>query len=220
MLNDIQVGHYSLEKWQELFIERIKKDDYDHDPSHRFDHFKRVTNLVVKLAKYEEANLAILIPASWLHDLVPIKKSSKQRSLASKLSANAAITYLSTIDYPKQYFAAIAEAIETHSFSAGLNPLTLEGKILQDADRLDAMGAIGIARCFSCAGSMNRPLYNIDDPFAQSRVVDDSLNALDHFFQKLLLISQSMQTKAGQQEAKTRHQYLKSFIAQLKYEIV
>lgn len=219
MQNEIQVGKYSLDLWQDMFIERVKIEDNKYDPSHRLDHFKRVTDLVVTFSKNEKADLAILIPASWLHDLVPIKKSSADRKNASKLSANAAIEYLNTIAYPEKYFEKIAHAIEAHSFSANVHPYSLEAKILQDADRLDAIGAIGIARCFSCGGSMNRPLYDLNDPCAKNRKIDDSLNTLDHFFQKLLLISNTMQTESGKKEASVRHQFLESFIEQLKSEI-
>lgn len=219
MQSKIQVGKYNLDIWENMFIERVKIENSKYDPSHRLDHFKRVTNSVVKFSKNEQADLAILIPASWLHDLVPIKKSSIDRKNASKLSANAAIAYLSTIEYPEKYFEKIAHAIEAHSFSAAVHPVSLEAKILQDADRLDAIGAIGIARCFSCGGSMNRPLYDMDDPYAKNRKVDDSLNTLDHFFQKLLLISNTMQTESGRKEAGVRQQFLESFVEQLKNEI-
>lgn len=219
MLNELQIGKYSLDAWENSFIERIKIEDAKHDPSHRLDHFKRVRNTVIKLSMSEKADLAILIPACWLHDLVPIKKSSEDRKNASKLSAAAAIDYLRSIEYPEDYFQKIAHAIEAHSFSANIDALSLEAKILQDADRLDAIGAIGIARCFSCGGSMNRPLYDINDPFAKNRKADDSLNTLDHFFEKLLLISNTMKTESGKKEASVRQEFLESFIEQLKNEI-
>lgn len=219
MLNEINIGKCTLDSWQNKFIERVKTEEVNYDPSHRLDHFKRVTALAITFSENENADLAVIIPASWLHDIVPIKKSSINRKNASKLSATAAIDYLRTLEYPEKYFENIAHTIEAHSFSAAIRPMTLEAKILQDADRLDAIGAIGIARCFSCGGSMDRPLYDMTDPYAQHRTPNDRLNTLDHFFQKLLLISGSMQTESGKREAYKRHKFLESFIKQLKSEV-
>ncbi len=96
---------------------------------------------------------------------------------------------------------------------------TLEGKILQDADRLDALGAIGIARVFATGGSLKRPFYNIDDPFCKRRIPDDHTWTVDHFFQKLLKLESLMNTKSGKAEAKKRTRILREFLNQLKHEI-
>jgi len=98
-------------------------------------------------------------------------------------------------------------------------PKTLEGQILQDADRLDALGAIGIARVFATGGSLKRPFYNIDDPFCKRRIPDDKIWTVDHFFQKLLKLESLMNTKSGKAEAKKRTRILKEFLNQLKQEI-
>ena len=93
------------------------------------------------------------------------------------------------------------------------------GKILQDADRLDALGAIGIARVFATSGSLNRSFYNIDDPFCNKRNPDDDIWAVDHFFNKLLKLESLMNTTSGKIEAKRRTMILKEFLKQLKQEI-
>ena len=98
-------------------------------------------------------------------------------------------------------------------------PKTIEGKILQDADRLDALGSIGLARVFATSGSLNRPFYHPDDPFCKTRNPDDDIWTLDHFFQKLLKISDLMNTKSAKNEAKARTLVMKSFLEQLKTEI-
>jgi uncharacterized protein len=102
-----------------------------------------------------------------------------------------------------------------------LIPSTLEGKILQDADRLDAIGAIGIARTFSVGGSENRSLYNSKDPFCESdRELDDTRWTLDHIKRKLLILKNSMHTKTAREIAEQRTDFIESFLNQLKSEIL
>ncbi len=113
----------------------------------------------------------------------------------------------------------ISDAIRDHSFSQKKIPNTIEGKILQDADRLDALGAIGIARVFATSGSLKRPFYDIDDPFCKKRNPDDKIWAVDHFYKKLLTLESLMNTKSGKAEAKKRTEILKEFLKQLKDEI-
>ena len=119
----------------------------------------------------------------------------------------------------KSEITIISDAIHDHSFSQQRTPKTIEGKILQDADRLDALGAIGIARVFATGGLLKRPFYNIDDPFCKKRNPDDKIWTLDHFFQKLLKLESLMNTKSGKLEAKKRTRVLKEFLKQLKHEL-
>ncbi|HVZ64055.1 MAG TPA: hypothetical protein VG936_05655 [Lacunisphaera sp.] len=113
----------------------------------------------------------------------------------------------------------IAHAIEAHSFSAGVPPRTLEAKVVQDADRLDALGAAGLARCLMLSGESGRPLYAAEDPFCEERAPDDRLAAVDHFYTKLLRLEELMQTASGQREARERTEFLRTFLAQLRKEI-
>ena len=95
----------------------------------------------------------------------------------------------------------------------------MEGKVLQDADRLDALGAIGIARVFATGGSLNRPFYNSDDSFCKKRTPDDKTWTVDHFYTKLLKLESLMNTKSGKLEAKKRTKVLREYLKQLKSEI-
>ena len=106
---------------------------------------------------------------------------------------------------------AVAHAIEAHSFSAGIEPGTLEARILQDADRLDALGFMGVVRCFYTAGRMGSSLYDPADPGGENRPLDDRRYALDHFPRKLLQLAQGFKTRAGQKLAMQRHDRLKAF---------
>jgi uncharacterized protein len=189
------------------------------DAAHDLAHVRRVVANARRLAEACAADLTIVLPAAWLHDCVTVPKDSPQRKMASRLAAETAVSFLRTIHYPEQYLEAIGHAIAAHSFSAGIPPETLEAQVVQDADRLDALGAIGLARAYSLGGAMGRPLYHPDDPFCTARPADDAIATLDHFYTKLLSLAGTMQTAVGRQEAAQRTAFLHQFLAQLRQEI-
>ncbi|MCS5528389.1 MAG: HD domain-containing protein [Nitrosopumilus sp.] len=203
-------------------LDLIKKDVIaimDNDPAHDFEHIMRVYNNAQKIVKKEKANLKLVLSAVLLHDIVSYPKSSKRSKLSSTDSAKKSKLILKKYDFTVEEITVVSDAIKEHSFSQNKIPQTLEGKILQDADRLDALGAIGIARVFATSGSLNRSFYNIDDPFCNKRNPDDDIWAVDHFFNKLLKLESTMNTKSGKIEAKKRTKILKIFLKQLKDEI-
>jgi uncharacterized protein len=189
------------------------------DPAHDISHVKRVVQNTVKLTGVEKGDQAVTIPAAWLHDCVSVAKDSPLRKQASKLAAREAVRFLGSVNYPENLLPAIAHAIEAHSFSADIEAETLEACIVQDADRLEAVGAIGIARCFLTGGSMGTPLYDPADPFSESRPPDDRRYTLDHFYCKLLGLADTMKTEAGRAEAVKRTEYMLAFLDQLGSEI-
>ena len=191
----------------------------DNDPAHDFDHVMRVYNNAQKIVKKEKASQKLVLSAVLLHDIVSYPKSSKRSKLSSVDSAKKSKIILKKYGFTTKEIIIVSDAIVDHSFSQNKVPETLEGKILQDADRLDALGAIGIARVFTTSGSLNRPFYNIDDPFCNKRNPDDNLWAVDHFFTKLLKLESMMNTKSGKNEAKKRTKVLKEFLKQLKDEV-
>ena len=191
----------------------------DNDPAHDFEHVMRVYNNAQKITKKEKANRKLVLSAALLHDIVSYPKSSKRSKLSSVDSAKKSKLILKKYDFTTEEITIISDAITDHSFSQNKIPRTLEGKILQDADRLDALGAIGIARVFATSGSLDRPFYNIDDPFCNKRNPNDNLWAVGHFFNKLLKLESMMNTKSGKIEAKKRTKVLKVFLKQLKNEI-
>jgi len=128
------------------------------DPAHDINHVRRVVRSARQFAAAENAELEIVIPAAWLHDCVAVAKDSPDRAKASTMAASRAIQLLRDMAYPEQHYAAIGHAIEAHSFSAGITPTTLEAKVVQDADRIDAIGAIGTARCMMVAGVLKSSL--------------------------------------------------------------
>ena len=203
-------------------LDLIKKDVIaimDNDPAHDFEHIMRVYHNAQKIVKKEKANPKLVLSAALLHDIVSYPKSSKHSKLSSTDSAKKSKLILKKYDFTVEEITVVSDAIKEHSFSQNKIPQTLEGKILQDADRLDALGAIGIARVFATSGSLNRSFYNIDDPFCNKRNPDDDIWAVDHFFNKLLKLESLMNTTSGKIEAKRRTRILKEFLKQLKQEI-
>jgi uncharacterized protein len=198
-----------------------ERADYQHgqDAAHDMGHLRRVVANALALAAQEGALLDVVLPAAWLHDCVIVPKDSPQRPQASRLAAQAATAFLQHWHYPAQHLPAIAHAIEAHSFSAQIAPRSIEAKVVQDADRLDALGAIGIARCFAVGGSLGRRLYNETEPFPVQRAPDDTRNTLDHFYIKLLPIADTLQTSGGIAEGRRRRDVMLAFLRQLEAEI-
>jgi uncharacterized protein len=150
---------------------------------------------------------------------VAVEKNSPQRPFASRLSAAMARELVAPLGWTAARVDALAHVIETHSFSAGLKPETLEAKIFQDADRLDAIGAIGIARCFHVGGRMGGALYHPVDPGAEARPLDDGAYALDHFPAKLFKVAEGFLTAEGRRMAAARSEFMTDFVATFRAEV-
>ena len=208
----------NIDQLQKLCLGFVS-DSMASDPAHDLSHVRRVVKNTLKLTATEGGDPAITIPAAWLHDCVSVTKNSPLRNQASRLAAEEAVRFLTSVDYPAQLLPQIYHAIEAHSFSANIQTKSLEARIVQDADRLEAVGAIGIARCFLTGGSMGTPLYDPTDPFAQTREPDDRRYTLDHFYCKLMGLEGTMKTDAGKAEAVKRTEYMKDFLAQFGSEI-
>ena len=204
----------SLQELQKEVKSRIQKD-----PAHDYSHILRVYKNAQKITKHEKADSKIVLAAVLLHDIVQFPKSDPRNKTASEKSAILAKKILQKHDFSESEIAVICDAIRDHSYSRGKTPQTIEGKILQDADRLDALGAIGIARAFSVGGSEKRTIYNESDPFCRTRKPDDNFWTVDHFYRKLLLLEQKMNTKTGKALAKKRTKLMLDFLSELKREI-
>lgn len=204
-------------------IERIKSEAERlmsrHDAGHDFSHVLRVATLAGRIAKDERADMEIVLPAALLHDIAPQDKSSvDKRKNSADASTEMATHILKNQGFPPEKSEKILYAIRVHSFSKGIVPETLEAKILQDADRLDAIGAIGLARMFAQCGSWKgHRLYCMKEPFARSRALDESKYSLDHYFTKLSNLK--MNTQTAEELAAPRREFMRSFIEQLRKEI-
>jgi uncharacterized protein len=206
---------------QDKIKRKVRRMLESRDPAHDFQHIMRVYKNAKLIGQCERANMEILLPAVLLHDLVVYPKRSAKSSKSSDESADLAENILQSYGYPQDKINQICYCIRAHSYSKRLVPASLEGRILQDADRLDALGAIGIARTFSIGGSEKRTFYNADDPFCRSdRHLDDMQWTLDHFQTKLLKLEDFMHTETGKKIAKERTKFMMLFIRQLQKEII
>nr|WP_321352489.1 HD domain-containing protein [uncultured Methanoregula sp.] len=171
------------------------------DGSHGMDHVLRVTRLCRIIGRKESADMAILVPAALLHDIA--RPQEKATGIPHETEgARLAGLYLASIGYPEQLIPAISDAISTHRFRSTQKPGTLEAQILSDADKLDAMGAVGIARTFMRAAEHGG---NLDD-------------AVMHFHDKLLHLHERMYTRTAQEIAQKRHALLVLFLSRLEEE--
>jgi len=190
------------------------------DPVHDEGHILRV----VRHAAYfgQGGNLDSIMVAAVLHDLVNLPKNHANRSRASRFSADLALEML----YHRGFLQAessqkqiIRNAIEAHSWSAQIEPVSLEARAVQDADRIEALGYIGIARLFAAGGVMGRALFNSEDPLALTREPDELKYTLDHYFIKLQKLPATMRTKRGQTEAQRLLARMENFMKDLTDEL-
>ncbi|HCG6788281.1 HD domain-containing protein [Vibrio parahaemolyticus] len=208
----------SLSQFEPLFLEFMQQE-MQVDAAHDIEHVKRVVKTAKQLCDEENADIAIVLPASYLHDCFTYPKDHPNRKQSSAIAAKKAIAYLESIQYPQHYHDAIAHAIEAHSFSANIRPNTLEAQIVQDADRLDALGAIGVTRCIQVSTHFNAQLYNDNDMFAKERELNDKQFTVDHFQTKLFKIVDTMNTESAKLEANKRKAFMQTYLKQLHDEV-
>ena len=146
-------------------------------------------------------------------------KDSPPRNESSRLSSLAAIQALTSLNYPAPQIEQIQNVITEHSYSRNLPPSSIESAILQDADKLDALGAVGIWRTVSCGARMNASYYDLQDPAANARSLDDRKFTLDHFENKLFKLPFRMNTEEGRKMADQPVHFMRTFLTQLRNEI-
>jgi uncharacterized protein len=169
--------------------------------AHGFDHTLRVVRLCERIGTCEGADMAILIPAAIFHDIArPLEERTGVPH--EEEGARMAAAYLRSVHYPEERIAAIVHAIRAHRYSTGIAPETLEARVLSDADNLDAMGAVGIARTFAQSGERGTGIQD----------------AADHIRTKLLNLKGRMYTKTAREIAGERHALLVAFLAALEEE--
>jgi uncharacterized protein len=210
---------FNADHWFHLFSQKARVLYPHSDPAHDYLHVMRVVNTAKTLCDHENAKWEVVMPSAFFHDFVNIPKNDPRRPYASQISAESALHYLKSVNYPAEFFEDIRHAIEAHSFSANITPKTLEAQIIQDADRLDSLGAIGIARCFATSSLMSRPFYSEDDPWAENRELDDRNFGIDHFYVKLFKLVDHLQTESAKKEAEHRVAFIKTYLDQIKREI-
>lgn len=190
------------------------------DTAHDLGHADRVwTNArAIAIGEGRDPSPA-LMAAAYLHDLVGLPKDHPDRARSSERSAQAASPVMEALGFQAGDIAIARHAIEAHSWSGGIEPRTPEAQILRDADRLEALGAIGIARCFAVSGALGRPLVHAADPFATARPLDDRIAALDHFQTKLFRLPEGMLTATGRRMAADRVATMRRWLSDLAGEL-
>lgn len=210
-----------LQDWQSKFEAWLRDNHSGQDAAHDISHFRRVWKTSQKLSPDASVDWLVVLTACYFHDLVSLPKNHPDRHRSSVLAAKETRRVLMRDfpDFPQQRLSAVCHAIEAHSFSAKIAPETLEAKIVQDADRLEALGAIGLARVFAVSGALGVALFDAEDPFARQRGLDDKQYALDHFQTKLLTLPSTMQTEQGRHLAQHNADFLLTYMAKLSAEL-
>ncbi|MEB0773992.1 phosphohydrolase [Citrobacter portucalensis] len=210
-----------LHDWQSRFEAWLADNHSGQDAAHDIFHFRRVWMTTQKLSTAATVDWLVVLTACYFHDLVSLPKNHPERYRSSVLAAleTRRVLMHDFPDFPRQRLSAVCHAIEAHSFSAKIAPETLEAKIVQDADRLEALGAIGLARVFAVSGALGVSLFNAEDPFARKRSLDDKQYALDHFQTKLLTLPLTMQTERGRHLAQHNADFLLTYMAKLSAEL-
>jgi uncharacterized protein len=175
------------------------------DAAHDWHHIERVFRNGLAIAATEpDVDPVVLRAALLLHD-VGEKRFGHGNAV---VTAEEVADLLAPFEVPAEALPAIVTAINEHSFTRGARPSTLEAAIVQDADRLDAIGAIGVARAFAYGGANSRPLY---DP-------DDLTNSIQHFHDKLFRLKERMNTRDGRRLAEARHAFMERFVVEFMQE--
>lgn len=206
-------------------IGRVDNDDGAHDLAHVLRVWRNAGRIATGEGLSGEAGVPegswgeMLAAAVLLHDCVAVEKSSPLRAQASRLAATRAGEILAGMSWTSTRIAEVVHAIAAHSFSAGMIPQNDLARVLQDADRLDALGYIGIARCFYTAGRMGSALYHPSDLAATHRSLEDSRYALDHFRAKLLRLGEGFQTQTGARLAAGRLRVITEFMNGMEDEL-
>lgn len=207
-----------VQAFETQFIAFIKAEMHQ-DLAHDLNHVLRVVNTAKSLCLSEGAVIEVVLPAAYLHDCFSFAKHHPDRPKSSQIAADKAIEFLRSIHYPTEFLSAIHHAIVAHSYSANIDAKSVEAQIVQDADRLDSLGAIGIARCLQVSTSLGVSLYSLDDPFCINRQANDRRYAIDYFYTKLLTLEEMMHTPSAKIEAKKRTEFMRTFLAQLNTEL-
>jgi uncharacterized protein len=178
------------------------------------------THLAKMIGAEEKADETIIVPAALFHDAVVFKKNDPQSSQETDLSSEFASNVLKKeVWYPQEKIPKVAQCIRECSYSKGLKPSSIESAVLQDADRLEAVGAIAIMRTFASCSSMNIPFYPVEDPLCEKKHVDKR-SGIDLFYRRLLQVKGQMNTKAGKYLANRRHTFLMNFLVEFRLELV
>lgn len=187
--------------------EYIKETFFKEGTGHDYYHIERVVINARKILQIEHADSFIVELAAWLHDLGDHKLHNGIDKSVEFIS-----TFLKSLAIEQSIINRVIEIVSQVSFSKGNKPSTIEAEIVQDADRLDAIGAIGIARCFAYGGSKNRIMYSPNEQEKEN-------SSIQHFYDKLFKLKDLMNTESAKLIAANRHSFMEEYIAEFYREI-
>lgn len=208
--------------WESVFTDYISAHSQEqNDASHDLGHFRRVYHTAILITDCESTpvDLLVILAAAYFHDIVSLPKNHRDNKMSSRYAAAKAKEILQQMNFPGEKIDSVCHAIATHSFSAGLSPETMEAKIIQDADRMEALGALGAMRTFYVSGRMGRQPFDPHDLRAERRPLDDRTFGLDHFYVKLFKLSHLLQTDGGRFLANERIRFLEYFVEELEMNV-
>ncbi len=196
------------------------------EPVHDFDHVLRVLTMAEHLARLEGADLDVVRQAALLHDISRPNDDNKSSGFTLQVSeesdhallAARAARHILAGD-PPDFVGAVAHAIEAHRFRNDIEPRTLEARVLFDADKLDAIGAVGVARAFAYAGAFGMPLWGEPSEGYQPGVSDEVHTPRHEFEVKLKQIKDRLYTASGRRLAEERHRFMVAFFEQMAAEV-
>jgi len=207
---------------EDQFFDKLRESiqtNYEPGGSHAFDHTKRVYNLALRLAKGKQLDLDVIRAATLLHDISRLKEDNGEVECHADHGAEMARMILEKTDFPKSKIDLVCYAIKVHRHSKGIKPKTKEAEILQDADRLDALGAITIARMFSTGGKIGIPIYREGIPFGKVYPGYKSDSTIHGFYAKILKITpETLNTPEAKKIAKQRYSFVEKFLKQFLLE--
>jgi uncharacterized protein len=187
------------------------------DAIHDFDHVLRVLALAERLAKEENADLEIVRTATLLHD---VARGHGDRLVADHAHAGAEFARELLAEHPSEKVEAVAHAVAAHRFRTGPSPQTLEAQVLHDADKLDAIGAIGVARAFAYGGYEGQRLWaDVPPDYRESQATRHQHTPVHEYQIKLSKIKDRLLTQSARKLAEERHTFMVAFFEQLDQEV-
>jgi len=209
--------------WCPTLLARLRAhlatEPFPRDSAHDLGHILRVARLALRLAEAEGADPETCVAGALLHDLVYRPKNHPESPQTAQMAAECVPLWCLETPGLASRAAAVAAAVASHSWSGGGTPGSLEAAVVQDADRLEALGAIGVARVFATGASFGAGLWHPLDPWGEARDLDDKAWSLDHFEKKLLRLAEGMKTASGRRLALDRQHTLLAFLAALRTEL-
>ncbi|WP_435155673.1 HD domain-containing protein [Haladaptatus sp. DFWS20] len=208
----------SERKLPDVVLPRAKAHFGDVAPAHDWHHVQRVANLAETLVEEHEANETILFTAVWLHDIGRAREDRGEIDDHAEWGAEEARRILAEHDVTETEIEAIQHCIRAHRFSNDVEPETLEAKLLSDADNLDALGAVGIARNFCFSGELGQTLHDPNLPIDADNTTTGA-TAMNHFHKKILRLPESMYTDVGRRMANERQAFVEEFMERFEREV-